>query len=79
MCKPFFPPCVQSRGSGANLSCRSWLDGKHVVFGEVLEGYDIIEKIENIDKNPGDKPKETVKIVKSGELPVPEEGIHVEL
>lgn len=55
------------------------MDGKHVVFGEVLEGYDIVEKIENVDKNPGDKPKQTVKIVKSGELPVPEEGIHVEL
>lgn len=74
-----FPLARKFRGSGADLSFCSWLDGKHVVFGEVLEGYDIIEKIENVEKNPGDKPKETVKIVKSGELPVPEEGIHVEL
>jgi peptidyl-prolyl cis-trans isomerase B (cyclophilin B) len=57
---------------------RSWLDGKHVVFGEVLEGYDIVEKIENV-KTSRDKPDLPVKIVKSGELPVPEEGIHVEL
>jgi peptidyl-prolyl cis-trans isomerase B (cyclophilin B) len=49
------------------------------VFGEVLEGYDIVEKIENVPKNPGDKPATPVKITKSGELPVPEEGIHVEL
>lgn len=55
-----------------------WLDGKHVVFGEVLEGYDIVEKIENV-KTSRDKPDLPVKIVKSGELPVPEEGIHVEL
>jgi len=57
----------------------SWLDGRHVVFGEVLEGYDIVEKIENVEKGPGDKPAKTVKIAKSGELEVPEEGIHVEL
>jgi len=46
----------------------SWLDGRHVVFGEVLEGYDVVDKIQNVPKNPGDKPKATVKIVKSGEL-----------
>ncbi|KAK6435626.1 Peptidyl-prolyl cis-trans isomerase B [Oleoguttula sp. CCFEE 5521] len=53
----------------------SWLDGKHVVFGEVLEGYDIVEKIENVPKGAGDKPSKTIKIKKSGELEVPEEGI----
>ena len=57
----------------------SWLDGRHVVFGEVLEGYDIVENIENCEKGTGDKPVKTVKIAKSGELEVPEEGIHVEL
>jgi len=48
------------------------------VFGEVLEGYEIVQKIEDVQKI-GDKPKVDVKITKSGELPVPEEGIHVEL
>jgi peptidyl-prolyl cis-trans isomerase B (cyclophilin B) len=57
----------------------SWLDGRHVVFGEVIEGYDIIDKIQNVPKNAGDKPSKTVKIAKSGELEVPEEGIHAEL
>ncbi|KAJ5426918.1 hypothetical protein N7465_001988 [Penicillium sp. CMV-2018d] len=46
----------------------SWLDGRHVVFGEVLEGYEIVDKIQNVPKGPGDKPKLAVKIVKSGEL-----------
>lgn len=41
----------------------SWLDGKHVVFGEVLEGYDVVEKIENCPKGSGDKPSKTMKIV----------------
>jgi len=57
----------------------SWLDGRHVVFGEVLEGYEVVDQIENIPKGAGDKPSKTVKIAKSGELEVPEEGIHVEL
>ncbi|CAI9634921.1 peptidyl-prolyl cis-trans isomerase b [Alternaria burnsii] len=54
----------------------SWLDGRHVVFGEVLEGYDVVEKIENVKKGPGDKPAQTVKIAKSGELEVPEEDLY---
>jgi len=57
----------------------SWLDGRHVVFGEVLEGYDVVEVIENTSKRANDRPAVDVKIVKSGELEVPEEGIHAEL
>jgi peptidyl-prolyl cis-trans isomerase B (cyclophilin B) len=64
--------------SGLTLMCR-WLDGRHVVFGEVIEGYDVVDKIENCEKGAGDRPEKTVKIAKSGELPVPPEGIHVEL
>lgn len=57
----------------------SWLDGRHVVFGEVLEGMDIVHKIENAPKDGRDKPSKDVKIAKSGELEVPEEGIRAEL
>lgn len=34
---------------------------------------DIVYAIENVPKGHGDKPKEQVKIVKSGELPVDKE------
>lgn len=51
-----------------------WLDGRHVVFGEVLEGMDIVHKIENAETNPGDRPKKPITIAKSGELKVAEEG-----
>merc|ERR1712093_717207 len=45
-----------------------WLDGRHVVFGKVLEGMDVVKKIENTPTNAGDKPNEDVVIAKSGEL-----------
>jgi len=57
----------------------SWLDGRHVVFGEVLEGYEVVDKIQNVPKARGDKPTNDVKIAKSGELEVPDEGIRAEL
>ena len=44
-----------------------------------MEGYDVVEQIENVPKGSGDKPQKTVKIAKSGELDKPEEGTHAEL
>lgn len=46
-----------------------WLDGKHVVFGEVLEGMDVVYKIEGIG-SPSGSPMKPVVILKSGELPL---------
>ena len=45
----------------------SWLDGRHVVFGEVLEGTDIVKAIEAAG-SPSGTPAKTVKIVASGEM-----------
>ena len=33
-----------------------WLNGNHAIFGEVVEGMDVVKTIENCRKLPGDKP-----------------------
>merc|ERR1711965_226393 len=44
------------------------LDGRHVVFGTVVEGMDVVKKIETTPTHPGDKPKSDVVVAKSGVL-----------
>ncbi|CAF0717665.1 unnamed protein product [Adineta steineri] len=43
----------------------SWLDGKHVVFGEVVDGMDLVKKIEGLGSDSG-KTKSKITITKSG-------------
>ena len=42
-----------------------WLDGKHVVFGEVLEGKDVVNKLEDIGSRSG-RTSKTATIRDSG-------------
>jgi peptidyl-prolyl cis-trans isomerase B (cyclophilin B) len=51
----------------------SWLDGKHVVFGQVLEGMEFVHMIEEFAKDGRDRPLEDVIIVDSGELEIPKD------
>ena len=37
----------------------------HTIFGEIINGYEIIEKIENIETGMADKPVKEQKIIKA--------------
>lgn len=47
-----------------------WLDGKHVIFGKVLEGMNVVRTIERLPRNTNDKPVDDVVIVRSQVIPV---------
>eukprot|EP00753_Platysulcus_tardus_P016225 PLAT5492.1.p2 GENE.PLAT5492.1~~PLAT5492.1.p2 ORF type:complete len:216 (-),score=108.90 PLAT5492.1:141-749(-) len=49
------------------VAATPWLDGRHVVFGKVLEGQDVVDKVESIGSQSGSTSAE-VQIVDSGEL-----------
>lgn len=44
------------------------LDGKHVVFGEVVEGFDIVDQIEKTKVGVLDKPNPDITITNCGEM-----------
>lgn len=44
------------------LAPTRWLDGKHAVFGRVVDGMDVIEAIGGVPTDRGDRPLEPVRI-----------------
>jgi len=49
----------------------SWLDGKHVVFGKVVDGFETtVKAVEGTPTSAGDKPREPAVVTQCGFLPL---------
>lgn len=44
-----------------------WLDGKHVVFGKVIDGYNVVKEMEKVGSHDGE-PSSVVVIEDCGEI-----------
>jgi peptidyl-prolyl cis-trans isomerase A (cyclophilin A) len=44
------------------VAATPWLDNKHSIFGEVTEGYAVVEKISKVPRGAGDRPTKEVKL-----------------
>lgn len=70
------PGTLSMANAGANTNgsqfflctaATSWLDGKHVVFGTVTKGLDVVKKIESYGSGSGTT-KQVIRITDSGQL-----------
>jgi peptidylprolyl isomerase len=42
-----------------------WLDMRHTIFGKVVSGYEVVQKIENTQTGPSDRPIAEQKIIRA--------------
>ena len=47
-----------------------WLDGKHVVFGKVIDGFNVVKAIEQLPTTSNDRPLNDVVITQTQVIPV---------
>ena len=66
---------MANSGPGTNgcqffITCNKcdWLDGKHVVFGKVVDGLLTIRRLENVTTGQGNRPRLPIVVTECGEM-----------
>lgn len=59
------PFSAQQRNDYTSIGGYPFLDYEYTVFGEVVQGLDVIDKIDNVATDPNDRPLQDVKIIKA--------------
>lgn len=55
----------QQKDAYTSIGGTPHLDGQYTVFGEVVEGLDVVEKIQKCDTLRGDRPKNDIKLLET--------------
>jgi len=53
----------EQRKAYTTIGGTPFLDGQYTVFGEVVEGMDVVDKIANVERDENDRPKQDIRIL----------------
>ena len=62
---PTYKLTAQQRTDYKTIGGTPHLDGSYTVFGEVIEGLEIVERISKVKTNDNNRPLEDVKVIKA--------------